>query len=89
MKRMLLAALRQYKRWISPMLPVSCRYLPTCSEYAIEAVEQHGAAKGSYLAARRLLRCHPFGGHGVDQVPRQFSVHGSQFSEKQQTRTIF
>ncbi len=64
-----LKLLGAYKRWISPMLPVACRYVPTCSEYAIEAVAVHGAARGSYLALRRLLRCHPFGGHGVDQVP--------------------
>jgi uncharacterized protein len=70
MKQILLAMLQQYKRWISPVLPVSCRYVPTCSEYATEAIELHGAMRGSYLALRRLLRCHPFGGHGVDQVPR-------------------
>jgi putative membrane protein insertion efficiency factor len=81
MKRILLALLRQYKRWISPVLPVSCRYVPTCSEYAAEAVERHGAARGSYLALRRLLRCHPLGGHGVDQVPRQFSDNNSQFPD--------
>jgi uncharacterized protein len=77
----LLALLRQYKRWISPVLPVSCRYVPTCSEYAVEAVELHGSARGSYLALRRLLRCHPFGGHGVDQVPRQISDNSSQFPD--------
>jgi uncharacterized protein len=74
MKRLLLTMLRQYKRWISPVLPVSCRYVPTCSEYATEAIELHGAMHGSYLAARRLLRCHPFGGHGIDQVPRTVNV---------------
>jgi len=47
-----------------------CRYWPTCSEYAAEAVERHGAARGSLLALRRVLRCHPWGGHGVDPVPR-------------------
>ena len=82
MKRLLLAMLRQYKRWISPVLPVSCRYVPTCSEYATEAIEVHGVMRGSYLALRRLMRCHPFGGHGVDQVPQKFSVAHSQFSEK-------
>lgn len=81
MKRILLALLRQYKRWISPVLPVSCRYVPTCSEYAVEAVELHGAARGSYLALRRLLRCHPLGGHGLDQVPRQFTDNSSQFPD--------
>lgn len=82
MKRLLLAMLRQYKQWISPVLPVSCRYVPTCSEYATEAIDLHGAMRGSYLAMRRLLRCHPFGGHGVDQVPQKFSVPNSPLSEK-------
>lgn len=58
-----------YKRLISPMLPVSCRYFPTCSEYAMEAVDRHGAWRGSMLAATRLLRCHPFAGSGYDPVP--------------------
>ena len=49
--------------------PSSCRYLPTCSVYAIEALERHGAVRGSFLAARRLARCHPLGGFGVDPVP--------------------
>jgi len=88
MKGILLALLRQYKRWISPVLPVSCRYVPTCSEYAMEAVETHGAARGSCLALRRLLRCHPLGGHGVDQVPRQFSVHSSQFSDTRSNKAV-
>ena len=88
MKRILLGILRQYKRWISPVLPVSCRYVPTCSEYAMEAVELHGAMGGSYLAIRRLVRCHPFGGHGVDQVPQQFAIPGSQFSEKPQSKAV-
>lgn len=49
--------------------PSPCRYYPTCSAYAVEALELHGALRGSWLAARRLLRCHPWGGHGVDPVP--------------------
>ena len=49
--------------------PSPCRYWPTCSQYAAEAVQRHGAARGSWLAARRLARCHPWGGHGVDPVP--------------------
>ena len=69
MKSLLLAALRIYKNWVSPALPAACRYVPTCSEYAMQAVEEHGALRGSWLALRRLARCHPFGGHGVDQVP--------------------
>ncbi len=65
----LIGALRGYKRWLSPLLPPACRYLPTCSDYAQEAVVRHGAVRGSWLAARRLCRCHPWGGHGYDPVP--------------------
>lgn len=61
--------IRAYKRFLSPMLPVACRYVPTCSDYALEAVERHGALRGSWLALKRLARCHPFGGHGYDPVP--------------------
>jgi putative membrane protein insertion efficiency factor len=49
--------------------PSPCRYWPTCSDYALDAIERHGAGRGSFLALRRVLRCHPFGGHGVDPVP--------------------
>jgi putative membrane protein insertion efficiency factor len=62
-------AIRLYRRLVSPLLPPSCRYAPSCSAYAEEAVERHGAVRGLALAARRLLRCHPFGGHGFDPVP--------------------
>ncbi|MFC2604169.1 MAG: membrane protein insertion efficiency factor YidD [Bacteroidota bacterium] len=58
-----------YQKAISPMLPASCRYTPTCSQYAIEAIRKHGIVKGSFLAIRRILRCHPWGGHGYDPVP--------------------
>lgn len=58
-----------YRRWVSPTLPPSCRFAPTCSAYAQEAVSRHGALRGSWLAARRLLRCHPLGGSGYDPVP--------------------
>ncbi len=75
MKRAAIALLAAYKRFVSPMLPVACRYVPTCSEYAMEAIAVHGTARGLYLAARRLLRCHPFGGHGFDPVPR--CAHGT------------
>jgi len=68
MKSLVLWALRGYKRWISPALPPSCRYVPTCSEYAAEAVERHGALRGSLMAAWRLLRCHPFAAGGLDPV---------------------
>ena len=69
MKRLLQFALRTYKRWISPALPASCRYVPSCSEYAAEAVAVHGAIRGSWMALKRLLRCHPFTKGGYDPVP--------------------
>ena len=60
MKRLLLALIRWYRREISPYTPPSCRFIPTCSTYALEAVEVHGALKGGALALWRILRCHPF-----------------------------
>ena len=68
-KRFLMALLRFYKREISPYLPPSCRFVPTCSEYAMQAVMKYGAVKGGYLAVRRILRCHPFHPGGYDPVP--------------------
>jgi len=67
--RVLLLLIGGYRRWISPALPPACRFTPTCSAYAAEAIERYGAAKGTWLAVRRLLRCHPFGGSGYDPVP--------------------
>lgn len=67
--RALLVALDVYRVVISPRSPASCRYLPTCSEYALDAVRGHGAARGSWLAARRLSRCHPLRAGGYDPVP--------------------
>ncbi|MDY0073724.1 MAG: membrane protein insertion efficiency factor YidD [Thauera sp.] len=69
MKTVLIALLRFYRYAISPMLGRNCRFHPTCSEYAIEAVQRHGALRGSWLAARRLGRCHPFNAGGYDPVP--------------------
>ena len=67
--RAILCAIRFYRRRISPGLPPTCRFIPTCSEYAIEAVTKYGAVKGGYLAIRRILRCHPFHPGGYDPVP--------------------
>jgi putative membrane protein insertion efficiency factor len=68
-----------YRRSLSPVfaaLGVRCRHLPTCSEYAAEAVRRHGATKGFWLAVSRLTRCHPFGSHGFDPVPDELADHG-------------
>ncbi|HLH39606.1 MAG TPA: membrane protein insertion efficiency factor YidD [Bryobacteraceae bacterium] len=62
------AALRFYKRWISPMLPSACRYYPTCSQYMLQAVEKYGAARGICMGIMRLARCHPFHAGGFDPV---------------------
>ena len=69
MKRVLIAILRFYKRRISPLLPNACIYTPTCSEYAMEAIEKHGVFKGTWLAIQRVLRCNPFHEGGYDPVP--------------------
>lgn len=58
-----------YKYFISPHTPASCRFVPTCSEYAIQAIKKYGPLKGSVLSLKRILRCHPGGGHGYDPVP--------------------
>lgn len=71
-RRLLLALLRGYQFLLSPWVGGACRYWPTCSEYAREAIERHGAAAGSWLALRRLVRCHPYGAGGVDPVPTHF-----------------
>jgi putative membrane protein insertion efficiency factor len=64
-------AVRTYQLFVSPLLPPSCRFLPSCSDYAIEALERHGALRGGGLALWRLARCHPWGGSGYDPVPRR------------------
>ena len=70
MKRVLLALIRFYRKYISPMKRGGCcKYIPTCSEYAAQAIEKHGALKGSILAVWRILRCNPFSQGGIDPVP--------------------
>ena len=69
MARLLILPIRFYQKFISPLTPSSCRYTPTCSQYAVEALRKHGPLKGMYLAVRHILRCHPWGGHGYDPVP--------------------
>ncbi|MBS7408588.1 MAG: membrane protein insertion efficiency factor YidD [Alloprevotella sp.] len=65
----LIAPIRFYRRFISPLKPACCRFTPTCSQYAIEAIRKHGPIRGLWLAVRRILRCHPWGGSGYDPVP--------------------
>ena len=67
--KLLLLPIYFYRHSISPLTPPSCRFTPPCSAYAIEAIQKHGPLKGLYLAIRRLLRCHPWGGSGYDPVP--------------------
>ena len=68
-RRLLLVLIKLYQRLIAPGLPAACRYYPSCSHYAATAIERYGAARGSWLAARRVLRCHPFHPGGIDPVP--------------------
>ncbi|MBI3522310.1 MAG: membrane protein insertion efficiency factor YidD [Chloroflexi bacterium] len=68
MKALAVSAIRAYKRHVSPALPPACRYTPTCSEYALEAIERYGLLKGGALATRRLLSCNPFSRGGYDPV---------------------
>ena len=75
-----LQLLRAYKWAISPLFPPACRYVPTCSEYAIEAVERYGAVRGGWMALTRVLRCHPFARSGYDPVVR--SAMETQSAEK-------
>lgn len=67
--QLLLSLIRFYQCSISPLFPSSCRYTPTCSQYAIEALKKYGPLKGSYLVLKRILRCNPWGGSGYDPVP--------------------
>ncbi|KRE54484.1 membrane protein insertion efficiency factor YidD [Paenibacillus sp. Soil522] len=69
MRKVTQAPIHFYQKVISPLTPPSCRFYPTCSMYALEAIEKHGAAKGSWLAVKRIARCHPFHAGGYDPVP--------------------
>ncbi len=74
MRIAVLGFIRFYQACLSPVLPSSCRYFPSCSAYAYEAIEKWGVRRGAGLALRRLLRCHPFGRHGYDPVPLELCV---------------
>ncbi|MCE5175289.1 MAG: membrane protein insertion efficiency factor YidD [Bacteroidales bacterium] len=68
-KLLFLGIIRFYQYAISPYTHPSCRYIPTCSQYAVEAIQKYGPFRGAWLALKRILRCHPWGGHGYDPVP--------------------
>ncbi|MFV0981822.1 membrane protein insertion efficiency factor YidD [Latilactobacillus sp. 5-91] len=74
MRKILIALVRFYQTGISPFLPPSCRYYPTCSSYMIQAIQKHGAIKGLIMGIGRILRCHPFVKGGYDPVPDHFTV---------------
>ena len=71
MKKVLILLIRFYQKFISPMFPAKCRFYPTCSQYTLEAVKEHGAIKGTYLGIKRILKCHPFHEGGYDPVPKK------------------
>jgi putative membrane protein insertion efficiency factor len=86
MKSFALVLLRAYKRHLSPMMPVACRYVPTCSDYAMEAIERYGALRGGAQAIGRFLRCNPWGGHGFDPVSNEpCNSHGCTPLEPEQS----
>lgn len=68
MKSILISSIKFYKKYISPMRPATCRFLPTCSQYALEAIEKYGALKGGFFALKRILKCHPLHKGGYDPV---------------------
>ncbi|BDG03514.1 membrane protein insertion efficiency factor YidD [Anaeromyxobacter oryzae] len=72
-RRALVLLVRLYQRLVSPLLPPACRFYPSCSAYAVTALERHGAVRGSWLTLRRLCRCHPFHPGGVDPVPEMMT----------------
>jgi putative membrane protein insertion efficiency factor len=74
MRKLLQLPIRAYRFLLSPFLGSNCRYHPSCSVYALEAIERHGAARGAWLGARRICRCHPWGGAGYDPVPESWQA---------------
>ena len=78
MKKILIAGIRFYQKYISPMKGTKCPYFPTCSQYGLEAIQKHGALKGGLLTIWRILRCNPFSKGGVDPVPEEFKLFGKR-----------
>jgi len=71
MKKIFILLIRFYQKFISPLFPAKCRYYPTCSQYTLEAIQEYGAIKGTYLGIKRILKCHPFHEGGYDPVPKK------------------
>lgn len=88
MKQFMIKLIRFYQKYISPLSNPSCRYIPTCSHYAIEAIETHGALKGGYLAAKRLLRCNPWGDR-IRSSPTKVRTSSHQRSKKIRLKLVF
>ncbi|QIK51996.1 membrane protein insertion efficiency factor YidD [Jeotgalibaca porci] len=83
MKKILIKGVRGYQKNISPLFPPSCRYYPTCSTYMIQAIETHGAAKGTLMGTARILRCQPFVNGGFDPVPKKFTLRRNPNADEQ------
>lgn len=83
MKKILIKGVRGYQKRISPLFPPSCRYYPSCSHYMVDALEKHGAVKGSLMGTARILRCQPFVNGGYDPVPPKFTLRRNQNSDEQ------
>ena len=82
MKKIFILFIRFYQKFISPLFPAKCRYYPTCSQYTLEAIQEYGAIKGTYLGIKRILRCHPFHEGGYDPVPKR-KIKDSEENEKE------
>jgi uncharacterized protein len=87
LQRFLIGVVKAYRVFLSPWLGSACRFEPTCSIYAIQALEIHGAGKGSYLTLKRLVRCHPWCEGGADPVPSQFSLFSKFTNETSKVKT--
>ena len=82
MKKIFILFIKFYQKFISPLFPAKCRYYPTCSQYTLEAIQEYGAIKGTYLGIKRILRCHPFHEGGYDPVPKR-KIKDSEEKEKE------
>ncbi|MGG0176750.1 membrane protein insertion efficiency factor YidD [Gottfriedia acidiceleris] len=83
MNKILIGIIRFYQKWISPATPPSCRFYPTCSNYGLEAIQTHGALKGTYLTTKRILKCHPLHPGGYDPVPDKINKESKKDTVKE------